>query len=44
MPTLSRKPKAVAKRKPKAKGAKPKGKPKGKLMAKSEIISAGEDY
>jgi len=44
MPTLSKKPKAVAKRKPKAKGAKPKGQLKGKLMAKSQIISAGEDY
>jgi len=43
MPTKSKKPKAVAKNK-RAKTAKPKAKPKARLMAKSEIISAGEDY
>jgi len=44
MPTKSKKPKAVAESKPRDKGAKPKAKPKAKLMAKSEVVSAGEDY
>jgi len=44
MPTKSKKPKAVVESKPKVKGAEPKAKPKPKLMAKSEVVSAGEDY
>ena len=40
----SKKTKAVAKRKPKAKVTKAKAKPMAKFMVKSEIISAGEDY
>jgi hypothetical protein len=44
MSTKSKKPKTVVESKSKVKDAKPKAKPKAKLMAKSEVVSAGEDY